>query len=297
MNDDERIGFIGAGLMGRGMARNLLLAGYPVTLHVRRQRAELAPLLALGAGQTGELRELARQTQVLVVCVDNAQTVCSVVDELLPALRTGQLLIDATTSDPALTREVAVRLREQGVDYADAPITGGPLQAAAGTLGSLVGCAAASFPRVRQIVASYSKTVQRIGDVGSGHYAKLLNNFVTQGTTALLAEAYVRARDNGVDWQALYAVMEAGAARSGTLEKMVKPALDGDFDGSQFTVRNALKDLGYFCRQAADSARGASPLGEEIHRVFALAAANGLADRYVSALLDPDAQRQKENQS
>ena len=297
MNAGESIGFVGAGLMGRGMALNLLRAGHPVTLYVRRQRAELGPLLALGAEQTGELGALAAQTQVIILCVDNAQTVSSVVDSLLPALRTGQLLIDATTSDPVVTREVAAKLHRQGVDYADAPVTGGPLQAAAGTLGALVGCAESSFPRIREIVASYAKTVQRIGEVGSGHYAKLLNNFVTQGTTALLAEAYCRARDNGVDWRALYAVMEAGAARSGTLEKMVKPALDGDFDGSQFSVRNALKDLGYFCRQAADSARGASPLAEEIRRVFAQAAAAGLADRYVSALLDPDTQHQKANLS
>ncbi len=283
----EDIGFVGAGLMGRGMALNLLLAGHRLTLHVRRQRAELAPLLARGAEPTGDLGTLAEQAQVIIVCVDNAQTVSSVVDSLLPTLRAGQLLIDATTSDPAVTREVAAKLRRQTVDYADAPVTGGPRQAAAGTLGSLVGCAETSFPRIREIVASYSKTVQRIGDVGSGHYAKLLNNFVTQGTTALLAEAYGRARDNGIDWRALYAVMEAGAARSGTLEKMVKPALDGNFDGSQFSVRNALKDLNYFCAQAAHSERGASALAEEIRRVFAQAAAAGLGDRYVSALLDP----------
>ena len=295
MSEGEKIGFVGAGLMGRGMAANLLKAGHPLTLYIHRQRTGLAPLLALGAGETGELGTLARQSEVIIVCVDHADTVRSVVDGLSPALRPGQLLIDATTSDPAVTREIAARLREQGVDYADAPVTGGPAQAQAGVLGSLVGCEQASLPRIRKIVAGYSKTVERIGEVGCGHFAKLLNNFVTQGTTALLAEAYGRARDNGVDWRALYAVMEAGAAHSGTLEKMVKPALHGDFDGSQFSLRNALKDLSYYCRLAAASERGSSPLAESIRGVFERAVAADLGDRYVSALLDPALEHPKEN--
>jgi 3-hydroxyisobutyrate dehydrogenase-like beta-hydroxyacid dehydrogenase len=284
----ERIGLIGAGLMGRGMALNLLRAGYPVKLFIHRNRQGLAALFAQGATETNDLLALAGASDAIVICVDKAETVRSVVDGLLPALRPEHLLIDATTSDPAMTRAIGEDLRARGVSYADAPITGGPVQAEAGALGSLVGCDAATFARVRSIVTHYSKAVQRIGEVGSGHFAKLLNNFVTHGTVTLLAEAYGRARENGVDWQALYAVMEAGAARSGTLEKMVKPALAGNFDGSQFFIRNAQKDLAYFCRVAEASERGPSKLGETIRGVFDLAVAADLGERYVSALLDPE---------
>ncbi len=284
----ERIGLVGAGLMGRGMALNLLKAGYPVKLFIHRNRQRLDTVFAQGATETNDLQELARRSDAIIICVDKAETVRSVVNDLLPALRPEHLLIDATTSDPAVTREIAEKMRLHEVSYADAPITGGPVQAEAGALGSLVGCAAATFPRVKNIVVNYSKAVRRIGDVGSGHFAKLLNNFVTHGTVTLLAEAYGRARENGVDWQALYAVMEAGAARSGTLEKMVKPALDGNFDGSQFFIRNAQKDLAYFCRVAASSERGASVLGETIRGVFDAAVAADLGERYVSALLDPE---------
>ena len=288
MAASERIGFVGAGLMGRGMAGNLLKAGYPLRLFIHRQREGLAALFALGAAETDDLREIARESDVIIICVDKAETVRSVVAGLLPELRSDHLLIDATTSDPAVTREIADELRRHGVSYADAPVTGGPLQAEAGVLGSLVGCDAATFARVHTVVAHYSKAVQRIGEVGSGHFAKLLNNFVTHGTVTLLAEAYGRARENGVDWQALYAVMEAGAARSGTLEKMVKPALSGDFDGSRFFIRNAQKDVAYFCRIAEGSERGPSELGETIRSVFDRAVAADLGERYVSALLDPD---------
>ena len=133
-----------------------------------------------------------------------------------------------------------------------------------------------------------------LGDIGR-HFSDTDPQFKGADSAVLLAEAYSRARDNGVDWRALYAVMEAGAARSGTLEKMVKPALDGDFDGSQFSLRNALKDLSYYCRLAAASERGASPLAEGIRNVFADAVAADLGDRYVSALLDPDLKHQEEN--
>lgn len=287
MTERQRIGFVGAGLMGRGMALNLLKAGYPVTLYVHRNRDGIDQLIALGATETSDLQQLAQQSDIFILCVNNADTVRKVTDSLLPALRPGQLLIDATTSDPAATREVAAKLREHGIAYADAPVTGGPSEAEAGCLGSLVGCDDATFSQVEKIVSRYSKVVQRIGGIGTGHYAKLLNNFVTQGTVALLAEAYGRARDNDVDWNALYSVMQAGAARSGTLEKMVKPALEGNFDGSRFTITNAFKDLSYFCKLAAASEGGASDLAEAIRKVFEDAVLAGGSDRYVGTLLDP----------
>jgi 3-hydroxyisobutyrate dehydrogenase-like beta-hydroxyacid dehydrogenase len=132
-----------------------------------------------------------------------------------------------------------------------------------------------------------SKVVRRIGAVGAGHQAKLLNNFVTQGTSVLLAEAYRQARDCGVDWKALYSIMETGAAHSGSLEKMVKPALDGDFDGSRFSLRNALKNCRYFCELAEESPRGPSSLANRIRGALQEAVDAGYGDRCVNALLDP----------
>jgi 3-hydroxyisobutyrate dehydrogenase-like beta-hydroxyacid dehydrogenase len=285
----ERIGLVGAGLMGRGIARNLIKAGHPLTFHVRRERAETAALIELGASQTKDLLALAADSEVIVLCVDHADTVRTVTAGLWPGLRAGQLVIDATTSKPEVSREVAAMLEKIGVDYADVPMTGGPVEAEAGRVGSIVGCEAASFARIEKIVSCYSASVQRVGGVGTGHTAKLLNNFVSQGAVVLLAEAYGRARDAGVDWRALYALMSAGAARSGTLEKMVKPALDGNYDGSKFSIRNSHKDLSYFCELAAASERGPSALAEAIRHVLDGAIAENLGDRYVGVLLDPEA--------
>lgn len=293
MVDKERIGFVGAGLMGRGMALNLIRAGFPVMIHVHRNREGIDELIAMGAKATGSLQVLAENCDVVVMCLSNADTVRAVIDGLSPGLRRNHLVIDATTSSPDATVEIAELLDARGIRYADAPVTGGPRESEAGKLGSLVGCREEDFERVRNIVSNYSKVVQRIGGVGTGHRAKLLNNFVTQGTGALLAEAYCRARDSGVDWHALYAVMEAGAARSGTLEKMVKPALDGNYDGSRFSLRNALKDYNYFCETAEKSARGPSKLGQQVREILKEAVDAGFGDRYVSALLDPELDRRK----
>jgi 3-hydroxyisobutyrate dehydrogenase-like beta-hydroxyacid dehydrogenase len=269
------------------MAFNLLKAGYPLTLYVHRKRDGIDRLLAMGANEVNGLGELAHASDALVLCLSDAQVVCQVVGNLEPGLRAGQVIIDATTSDPRVSRDLAARLRLRGVVYADAPVTGSPRQAEAGALGSMVGCDEEEFARIERIISAYSTVVRRMGGVGAGHIAKLLNNFVTQGTVALLADAYGRAREFGVEWRDLYAVMEAGAARSGTLEKMLKPALDGNFDGSNFSMRNAMKDLGYFCHLAADSKAGASELAKHIQAVFAGAVAAGFGERNVSVLLDP----------
>ncbi len=282
-----RIGFIGAGLMGHGMASHLLAAGHPLTVFVHRHRQGIDQLVERGAQETDSLPDLAAASDVILLCVSNADVVRSVLERLSTELRPGTLVIDATTSHPKVTRDVAVMLATKGIRYADAPVTGGPNESAAGKLGTLVGCNADDFEAVKEIVSCYSRVVQRIGEIGTGHQAKLLNNFVTQGTGVLLAEAYRRARDYGVDWKALYAVMETGAARSGTLEKMVKPALDGDFEGSRFTLRNALKDYSYFCELADSSPRGSCRLANDIRDIFQQAVDAGRGDRYVSTLLDP----------
>ena len=288
MSAHARNGFIGAGLMGHGMATHLLAAGHSLTVFVHRHRHGIDQLLEHGAQETDSLAALAKASDVILLCVSNADIVRDVLDRLAPELRPGTLVIDATTSHPKVTQEVATMLAAKGIRYADAPVTGGPNESAAGKLGTLVGCKDEDFDAVKQIVSCYSRVVQRIGGIGAGHQAKLLNNFVTQGTGALLAEAYRRARDFGVDWKALYSVMEAGAARSGTLEKMVKPALDGNFDGSRFSLRNALKDYSYFCDLADSSPRGPCRLANDIRDVFQQAVDAGHGDRYVSILLDPD---------
>lgn len=286
--DKRRIGFIGVGMMGAGMARCLMNADYSLTLSPNRNRARIEPFLRDGASEAATPSALAETCDIIVTCVPDATAVAEIADQLMPALGPGQLWIDATTSDPAVTANVANRAKALGAVFADAPVTGGPPQAESGKLASLVGCAAEDFPAVEAVVGSYSKVVRRFGDVGAGHTAKLLNNFVSQGTMILLAEAFGKARQLGIDWDALYDVMMAGAARSGTLEKAVGPALSGDFDGSRFTIANAEKDLRYVTRLFAN---GTVPEGEIVavlHNRLADRVASGHGHCFVSQMLDAE---------
>lgn len=281
------IGFVGAGLMGAGIARCLLAAGHPLSVLVHRNRAPVVPLLAQGATEATDPVALVQAVEVLVTCLPNADVVEALADAVVAQMPEYQVWIDTTTSRPEVSERLASRLAERGAIFADAPVTGGPKQAQEGALAYLVGCAENHFPTIEALVGHYSKTVHRFGDAGRGHAAKLLNNLVTQGTTILLADAFQCAGKPGVDKQALYDVMMTGAARSGTLEKAVGPALQGNYGGAQFTIENAAKDLRYgrdlIASLAPDCARVAAVFADRL----AALVAEGRGAKFVSTMLDP----------
>ncbi|MGI9424298.1 MAG: NAD(P)-dependent oxidoreductase [Hyphomicrobiaceae bacterium] len=282
------IGFIGAGVMGSGMVRSLMRAHKSVAVVVHRRRDIIDGLIAEGAVEAASITDIVGSCPVVVTCVTDAPAVSEIAESLLPDLREGQVWIDATTSDPQVSIELAAKVEACGGIFADAPVTGGPRQAVLGELGSLVGCRREKFNLIKAVVGAYSIVVQRFGDVGSGNTAKLVNNFVTQSTGVLLAEAYDRARRAGVDWRALYDIMCVGAARSGTLEKMVGPALEGNFEGSQFSVSKARKDIEYYRRLSARIGEQPSAIADAVQGVLDAVVEAGHGQFDVSQLLEPD---------
>jgi 3-hydroxyisobutyrate dehydrogenase-like beta-hydroxyacid dehydrogenase len=274
-------------MMGSGMVGRLMDAGHPLIVPAGRASGAVERFRGRGAQVVEDLGALAREARVIVTCLPDSPAVAETAERLVPHLAPGTLWIDTTTANPQATRALAVRVADGGASLADAPVTGGPAEAEAGRLASLVGCADDDWTRVEAIVGTYSVTVRRFGGVGTGHTAKLLNNLVTQGTTALLAEAYGAALEAGVDWQALFDVMSTGAARSGTLEKAVRPALAGDYDGARFSIRNAAKDLSYAADLLAGMGRP-SPLAEAARDRMKRAIDAGHGARFVSRLLDPE---------
>lgn len=281
---DATIGFIGAGYMGRGIAARLIGGGRPLMVLANRSRAGVEALIALGAEEAADAAALAARCETVVLCLPGSPAVAAVVDALSPDLRAGALIIDVTTADPVATAALQRRLGERGIGFVDAPVTGGPAQAEAGTLTSLVGGGAEDVARARPLIETYSRSVQVMGGPGAGLRAKLLNNMVTIGAVCLIVQAYRAARAEDLDWGRLYEAMMGGAARSGTLQKMIGPALEGDFEGHQFSLGNAIKDISY--AEAYLTQIGAPPdIVAEMRRFLEGEAETRDADSVLSQLL------------
>ena len=281
------IGFIGAGMMGAGMAGCLLSEGHRVGVLSHQSREPIEILLQRGAVEAFDVIALVNAFDVVITCLPNADIVEELAGIIVPNLRDGQFWIDTTTSRPQTSERIAADVAVQGAIFADAPVTGGPQQAQDGVLASLVGCSEENFPAIERIVGTYSKIVRRFGGPGRGHAAKLLNNLVTQGTMVLLADAFHAADRYGIDPHTLYDIMLSGAARSGTLEKAVGPALGGDYGGSQFSIANASKDLGYAHDLLCEIANNHADIAKSLSARLTAYVGNGHGSEFVSVMLDP----------
>lgn len=279
------VGVIGAGLMGHGMAANLLRHGHEVSVITHRNRAPVDDLVAKGARQAHGLQDIAR-ADVILLCVTTSKVVEETITKLKPQLRPGQIILDAGTSAPETTKRLAHELAALGIAYADIPLTGGPEQAEQGVLGVLCGASEETFARIAPLLGCFASTVRHFGPPGSGHTAKLISNFLVTGMVALVSEAFGAARKAQIGWQDLYEVMLNGSGNSGVLRKMVEPALKGDFDGYRFALANAAKDISYYA-DIAEKLGIKTPLTESVAEIFARAVEFGHGGRNVSHLLDP----------
>jgi 3-hydroxyisobutyrate dehydrogenase-like beta-hydroxyacid dehydrogenase len=281
-----KLGFIGVGLMGHGMAANLLKGGHDVAVIAHRNRAPVEDLVRRGAEEVKALGDLPRGREAVFICVATSDQVKAVVKALEPSLAPGQLLIDTGTSDPAMTVELARQLAQRDIHLVDAPMGGGAQQAEAGQLASLVGGSPEDYARVEPWLGCYSAITVHMGPVGAGHRAKLLNNLLALGQAALVIEAYRMARQEGLDWHKLFEINMGGAARSGSLERILIPALRGDFRGYLFTLENSVKDLSYLVDFAEKGSHEHS-LSQAVRTFYENAVATEVPALMLSELLRP----------
>jgi len=282
----ESIGFVGAGMMGHGICINLLKAGHPLSVFAHRNREPIDDLLGRGATEAGSLEVLCAGADVLMICVNSAQTVEDIVTGPGAKLRKGAMVIDITTSLPATSRRLAEALARRSVDFVDAPVVGGPPHAAQGKLGTLAGGSDPAFARAKPIIESYSSEVTRFGAAGTGNAAKLLNNFLTVGSRALVALAFGAARRHEIDWKALYPMLAKGAGGSRILQTMIEPALEGNYRGNQFSIANCLKDMSYSRVMVGDDPDG-ERLQQDMEAYFRRFVDAGFGAQMASELLDP----------
>ena len=229
----ETIGFIGLGLMGRPMARNLLKAGYPLVVHSRSQ-GPVDDLVGAGAVAAGSPVDVARQATRIITMVPDSPDVELVLDGsngVFRALQAGTIIIDMSSITPEVTRRLADRARALGGAMLDAPVSGGEIGAIQGTLSIMVGGDAADFMAVKPIldVMGNPDKVVHIGESGAGQLCKLCNQMVIGGTLAVVAEALALARKANVDAGKVREALLGGFAQSRVLEVHGDRALKGTF--------------------------------------------------------------------
>jgi 3-hydroxyisobutyrate dehydrogenase-like beta-hydroxyacid dehydrogenase len=281
----ERIGFIGAGLMGHGMARNIVEKGFRLTVLAHRNRAPVEDLLARGATEAESPAELARATDVVILCVPSSPEVEECVlgeDGIITGTHDGLIVVDCTTAEPISTARVARALAAKGVRFADAPLTRSPKDAEAGRLNTLVGADEATLAAVRPVLETFCENIFHVGPVGSGHTLKLINNFLSQGVAALVAEAVTTATKAGVDLGTLFEVVSAGGANSAVFQRFM-PWVLGQDSGMVFKLKNGQKDVRYYTH-LAEAVGSTAFLGEAVHQIYTLAVAQGEGENYVPAL-------------
>ena len=252
---NKTIGFIGAGLMGHGMAKNLVGKGFPTIVLGHRNRAPVEDLLKLGAKEAKDVAEVVKGSDIVILCVTGSPQVEDLVyrkDGILESGISGQIVVDTSTSQPGSTLKIFADLKAKGVRFVDAPLARTPVEAEQGRLNTMVGTDDATFLEIEPVLKAFCENIFHVGEVGAGHKIKLINNCAAIGQMALIAEALTACAKLGVDPKKYFALVSSGAANSGIFQMLAGKAVEGDFAGMKFGLANALKDVRYYSQMAME---------------------------------------------
>ncbi|MDO8767796.1 MAG: NAD(P)-dependent oxidoreductase [Burkholderiaceae bacterium] len=282
-----RIGLIGLGLMGHGIGRNLLKGGYSLTVIGNVNRKPIESLVGLGAVEAPSLAALTLASDIIILCVTGSPQVESLMygaDGILANGRSGQIVIDCSTSEPSSSDRINADLRDAGITFVDAPLGRTPVEAEAGTLNTMVGATPEVLELIRPVLQAFCENIIHVGSVLSAQKLKLINNFAIVGTVALITEALRTCDQVGIDRSALYSLMSKGPLKSTLLQMTAEEILKNNFEGMKFSIRNAQKDISYFNNMVAHGPEAAS-LSSGLSHVLALAVEQGLGDKYLPSLV------------
>ena len=288
MTDKPTIGFVGLGLMGHGMAKNIVQKGYPLVVLGHRNRKPVEHLKSLGAREAATPRELGAACEIVHLCVTGSPEVEALLrgaDGVVASGRRGLVVIDCSTSNPVSTLALGDELRASGMTLVDAPLSRTPVEAEAGTLDTMVGADAETFARIEPVLRCWAANVVHLGPLGLGHKMKLVNNFVAMGYAALFAEALAIARKAGLSIEQFHSVIGSGRMRSGFYDTFIKWSREGDEAAHRFTIANAHKDMRYLASMA-NEVGAVNNLQTLVKNSFAAMEAAGDGQRYVPMLAD-----------
>lgn len=283
----DRVGFIGLGSMGSGMAANLLAKGWPLTVWAHRSREALERLVKDGAAEANTPRALAEASEAVVLCVTGSREVEALVNgpDGIAAAGKPLLLIDCSTSNPSSTVQLAGQLGAQGIVLVDAPLARTPKEAAEGKLDVMAGGPDEAFARARPILEAFAARVIHTGPTGSGHTMKLLNNFISMGYSAIYSEALTLGMKAGLTPRVFDSVIRGSRMDCGFYQAFFEFVLNRNENAQRFAMANALKDMTYLA-SFAQAAGVANPIGAAVRNGFATAVATGHGEKFVPALSD-----------
>jgi 3-hydroxyisobutyrate dehydrogenase-like beta-hydroxyacid dehydrogenase len=283
------IGFIGIGMMGHGMVKNLLAKGYAVTIKANRSRANLADLLAAGAGEADSNAGCARAADIVFICVTGSPQVEDIVygrSGLMEAARPGLIVVDTSTAEPASTAKIRADLAARGAKLVDAPLARTPKEAEEGRLNTMVGADPEDFRMVEPVLKAFCENIFHVGPPGHGHVLKLVNNMMAMSFAAAIAEAFAVAAKSGLDLNKLYDVVSVGGVNCGIFQMMATKTLkEGDVTGFRFGISNAQKDLRYYTH-LAEMLPVSSFMGEAAHQSLVQAVNLGFGDKLIASLFE-----------
>lgn len=252
---NRKIGFIGLGIMGKPMAKNLLKAGFPLVVYNRR-KAPVEELIREKAISANSPKEVGERSEVIITMLLDSPEVKEVIlgkEGLIHGIQEGSVVIDMSSINPLVTKEIARKLKEKGVEMLDAPVSGGEIGAIQGTLAIMVGGEEKVFKSCMEIFNALGKSIVYVGPIGSGGYVKLVNQIIVALNIATLGEAFCLGLKAGLDPQVIYQAIRAGLAGSQVMETKIPMILQRNFKPGfkirlhQKDIQNALstaKDLG-----------------------------------------------------
>ncbi|MBL7186008.1 MAG: 2-hydroxy-3-oxopropionate reductase [Phycisphaerae bacterium] len=240
----EKIGFIGLGIMGNPMAKNLLKAGYSLTVYDIVSE-KIDDVVKAGAQAGSSNKEVAQKSEIVITMLPNSPEVKEAVlgaDGVLDGAAPGTILVDMSSIAPLASKEVSERAKEKGVIVLDAPVSGGEPKAVDGTLAIMVGGPAETFEKVKDILAVMGASVTLVGEIGSGNMTKLANQIIVALNIAAMSEAMVLAAKAGVDPEKVFQAIRGGLAGSTVLDAKMPLVLEGNFKPG-FRIELHIKDL------------------------------------------------------
>ena len=281
----ERMGFIGLGIMGKPMARNLLKAGYPLTVY-NRSDGPVEELVAAGAVAAASPQAVAAEADIIVTIVTDTPDVRQVLlgeNGAIHAIEQDSVVIDMSTISPTATREMASILQEKGASMLDAPVSGGEGGAIAGTLSIMVGGEEVVFKRCLPVFETLGKNIVHVGRCGAGQLTKLCNQIAVAVTNLAMSEALIFGAKSGLDLKKMQHAIQGGAAGSWQLSNLAPRVLERDF-APGFMVKLQQKDL-RLVLQEADRLKLSLPATSLVHHLFHALESQGGGDEGTQALV------------